>query len=46
MTRQCATPTGTQGNVAGYSAVQLASTLAVTRTLGYRVPAAALLTGA
>ncbi|MFD5899643.1 hypothetical protein [Streptomyces sp. NPDC060366] len=33
-------------HVASYSAVQLASTLAVTRTLGYRVPAAALLTGA
>lgn len=29
-----------------YSAVQLASALAVTRTLGYRVPASALLTGA
>lgn len=33
-------------HVASYSAVQLASTLAVTRTLGYRVPAVALLTGA
>ncbi|TGG78438.1 hypothetical protein [Streptomyces albus] len=33
-------------HVASYSAVQLASTLAVTRTLGYRVPASALLTGA
>ncbi|WP_407842077.1 hypothetical protein ACE1OC_42760 (plasmid) [Streptomyces sp. DSM 116496] len=33
-------------HVASYSAVQLASTLAVTRTLGYRIPAAALLTGA
>ncbi|GAA1376660.1 hypothetical protein ACFPK5_00955 [Streptomyces beijiangensis] len=33
-------------HVASYTAVQLASTLAVTRTLGYRVPAAALLTGA
>ncbi|MFD5300485.1 hypothetical protein ACFWJU_35435 [Streptomyces mutabilis] len=33
-------------HVASYSAVQLASTLAVTRTLGYRVPAAALLAGA
>ncbi|MFE2943406.1 hypothetical protein ACFXKG_30785 [Streptomyces sp. NPDC059255] len=33
-------------HVASYSAVQLASTLAVTRTLGYRVPATALLTGA
>ncbi|WP_331720674.1 hypothetical protein OG543_30170 (plasmid) [Streptomyces sp. NBC_01178] len=33
-------------HVASYSAVQLASTLAVTRTVGYRVPAAALLTGA
>ncbi|MGW4688518.1 hypothetical protein ACWEPM_26985 [Streptomyces sp. NPDC004244] len=33
-------------HVASYSAVQFASTLAVTRTLGYRVPAAALLTGA
>ncbi|MFE7758315.1 hypothetical protein [Streptomyces sp. NPDC057429] len=33
-------------HVASYSAVQLASTLAVTRTLGYRVPVSALLTGA
>ncbi|MET9656803.1 hypothetical protein [Streptomyces sp. NPDC006510] len=33
-------------HVASYSAVQLASTLAVTRTIGYRVPASALLTGA
>ncbi|MGW6877130.1 hypothetical protein ACWGHA_32895 [Streptomyces xanthophaeus] len=33
-------------HVASYSAVQLASTLAVTRTLGYRIPTAALLTGA
>ncbi|MFC8899053.1 hypothetical protein [Streptomyces cinereoruber] len=33
-------------HVASYTAVQLASTLAVTRTLGYRVPATALLTGA
>lgn len=33
-------------HVASYSAVQLASSLAVTRTLGYRVPASALLTGA
>lgn len=33
-------------HVASYSAVQLASALAVTRTLGYRVPARALLTGA
>lgn len=32
-------------HVASYSAVQLASTIAVTRTLGYRVPAGALLTG-
>ncbi len=31
-------------HVASYSAVQLASALAVTRTLGYRVPARALLT--
>ncbi|MFG2878856.1 hypothetical protein ACGFYU_28295 [Streptomyces sp. NPDC048337] len=33
-------------HVASYSGVQLASTLAVTRTLGYRIPAVALLTGA
>ncbi|TVL88464.1 hypothetical protein [Streptomyces sp. SAJ15] len=33
-------------HVASYSAVQLASTLAVTRAVGYRVPASALLTGA
>jgi hypothetical protein len=33
-------------HVASYSAVQLASTIAVTRALGYRVPAPALLTGA
>ncbi|MEV7617027.1 hypothetical protein [Streptomyces sp. NPDC089799] len=33
-------------HVASYSALQLASTIAVTRTLGYRVPPAALLTGA
>ncbi|MEU3978096.1 hypothetical protein [Streptomyces bacillaris] len=33
-------------HVASYTAVQLASTLAVTRTLGYRVPVTALLTGA
>ncbi|GAA3163680.1 hypothetical protein [Streptomyces ramulosus] len=33
-------------HVASYTAVQLASTIAVTRTLGYRVPAKALLTGA
>ncbi|MFK8905891.1 hypothetical protein [Streptomyces sp. YS-3] len=33
-------------HVASYSAVQLASALAVTRTLGYGVPASALLTGA
>ncbi|GAA4694334.1 hypothetical protein [Streptomyces youssoufiensis] len=33
-------------HVASYSAVQLASTLTVTRTLGYRVPAGALLAGA
>ncbi|WP_327332978.1 hypothetical protein [Streptomyces anulatus] len=32
-------------HVASYSAVQLAATLTVTRTLGYRVPTAALLTG-
>lgn len=32
-------------HVASYSAVQLASTFAVTRVLGYRVPASALLTG-
>ncbi|MFE9468781.1 hypothetical protein ACFYNW_35180 [Streptomyces virginiae] len=33
-------------HVVSYSALQLASTIAVIRTLGYRVPAAALLTGA
>ncbi|MGW2416027.1 hypothetical protein ACWCV5_28205 [Streptomyces tubercidicus] len=33
-------------HVASYTAVQLAATVAVTRTLGYRVPASALLTGA
>ncbi|WP_331724882.1 hypothetical protein OHB07_39220 (plasmid) [Streptomyces sp. NBC_00111] len=32
--------------MASYSAVQLTSTLAGTRTLGYRGPASALLTGA
>ncbi|GGX29252.1 hypothetical protein [Streptomyces chryseus] len=32
-------------HVASYSAVQLATTVAVTRTLGYRVPVSALLTG-
>ncbi|MFJ7786974.1 hypothetical protein ACIQY8_30635 [Streptomyces albidoflavus] len=33
-------------HVASYTAVQLATTVAVTRGLGYRVPAAALLVGA
>ncbi|MYZ34353.1 MULTISPECIES: hypothetical protein [unclassified Streptomyces] len=33
-------------HVASYSAVQLAATVAVTRALGYRVPAGALLAGA
>ncbi|AVZ77982.1 hypothetical protein SLUN_38810 (plasmid) [Streptomyces lunaelactis] len=33
-------------HVASYTAVQLATTVAVTRTLGYRVPVSALLTGA
>ncbi len=33
-------------HVAGYTAGQLAGTVAVTRALGYRVPAGALLTGA
>ncbi|MFI1177864.1 hypothetical protein [Streptomyces melanogenes] len=33
-------------HVASYSALQLASAITVTRALGYRVPAAALLTGA
>ena len=33
-------------HVASYTAVQLASTVAVTRSLGYRIPPAALLAGA
>ncbi|WP_031104707.1 hypothetical protein [Streptomyces sp. NRRL S-146] len=33
-------------HVASYSGVQLASTIAVTRAMGYRVPLSALLTGA
>ncbi|MFJ3505033.1 hypothetical protein [Streptomyces sp. NPDC090135] len=46
MTRQCTTPPETQGNVASYTAVQLAATVSVTRAFGYRVTPAALLAGA
>ncbi|MEV7907227.1 hypothetical protein [Streptomyces anulatus] len=46
MTRQCTTPTGTKGNVASYTAVQLGATIAITRAFGYRVAPAAVLAGA
>ncbi|MEU2961226.1 hypothetical protein [Streptomyces albidoflavus] len=44
--RQCTTPSRTRENVASYTAVQLAATVAITRAFGYRVTPTALLAGA
>ncbi|ESP95736.1 hypothetical protein B591_31083 (plasmid) [Streptomyces sp. GBA 94-10 4N24] len=42
-TRQCTTRSQTRENVASYTAVQLAATVAITRAFGYRVTPTALL---